>query len=351
MGRWKRPAAVLVGDPGDAHGFYCRVSEHLEYLGTKGFSAQTVKTRRFYLTYFVQWCSERSLSRPAQITKPILERYQRWLYHYRSEDGRPLSFQSQHHRLSALKVFFRWLAKNNLVLSNPAADIELPKVAKRLPKHVLTASEVERILNQPDAETPLGIRDRAIMETFYSTGMRRSELLHLKLYDLDAERGTMMIREGKGNKDRMVPIGERALAWLEKYLADVRPTLVLEPDEGTIFLTVRGADFLPENLTSLVAAYVDKAGIAKKGSCHLFRHAMATLMLENGADIRFIQAILGHARIETTQIYTQVSIKQLKEIHTATHPAKAERKRATVDVGDDPIELLTSLAAEAEEER
>ena len=157
--------------------------------------------------------------------------------------------------------------------------------------------------------------------------MRRFELINLKLYDIDAERGTIMIRQGKGKKDRMVPVGERALAWVEKYLTDVRPSLVVEPDEGTVFLTNQYEPFTKNRLTQLVRNYVDAADIGKKGACHLFRHTMATLMLENGADIRFIQQMLGHARLDTTQIYTQVSIRKLKEIHSVTHPSAKLKRR------------------------
>jgi integrase/recombinase XerD len=188
----------------------------------------------------------------------------------------------------------------------------------------------------PDVREPMGLRDRAILEVLYSTGMRRKELAGLKLFDLDAERGTIMIRQGKGKKDRMVPVGERALAWVGKYLADARPRLVQEPDDlsavprqagGTLFLTNLGEAFSPNRLTQMAREYVDAANLGKKGACHLFRHTCATLMLENGADVRFIQELLGHAELSTTQIYTQVSIRKLKEIHTATHPARMKPDR------------------------
>ena len=174
----------------------------------------------------------------------------------------------------------------------------------------------------------MGLRDRTMLEAFYSTGIRRMEMANLKLFDLDAERGTIMVRQGKGKKDRMVPIGERALAWAAKYLADARPKLVQEPDDGTLFLTNLGEPFSPNRLTQLVREYVERAELGKTGACHLFRHTMATLMLENGADVRYIQEMLGHAELSTTQIYTQVSIRRLKEIHTATHPARLKSTRA-----------------------
>ena len=135
-----------------------------------------------------------------------------------------------------------------------------------------------------------------------------------------------MIRQGKGKKDRMIPIGDRAIAWCEKYVREVRPGLVVPPDKGTLFLTYTGDSFTPNRLSQRVRDYVTAADIGKKGSCHLFRHTAATLMLEGGADIRFIQQLLGHADLSTTQIYTQVSIRQLKQIHEATHPARLNRK-------------------------
>ena len=188
--------------------------------------------------------------------------------------------------------------------------------------HLLTLHILTLHLLTPDLLAP---RDRAILETFYSTGIRRLELIHLGLYDIDLDRGTLMVRHGKGKRDRMLPIGERAVAWVEKYLNEVRPELATAQSEQALFLTNLGTLFHPNRLTALVRNYINATNIGKKGSCHLFRHSMATHMLENGADIRFIQAMLGHARMDTTQIYTQVSIKKLKEVHTLTHPARMKR--------------------------
>src|SRR5919198_2701074 len=230
-----------VGDPADPEGFAVRLVEYLDWLRVKNFAERTVGNREEYLRSFIGWCEQRGLIRPQEVTRPILERYARYLYYYRGEKtGRPLSFYSQHSHLVPLRAFFKWLTRRNYLLSNPASELELPKLEKRLPKHVLSASEAEKVINQADITGALGARDRAILETLYSTGMRRSELIGLKLYDLDAERGTIMVRQGKGKKDRMIPIGERAVLWIEKYLADVRPELVVEPDEGVLFLTNLG---------------------------------------------------------------------------------------------------------------
>jgi integrase/recombinase XerD len=250
-------------------------------------------------------------------------------------------------RLDALRAFFRWLSKANLVLANPASELELPRVPHRLPKYILTAAEVEQVMAQCKVSEPLGLRDRAMLETLYSTGIRRAELMRLEVFDLDLTRETVMIRQGKGQKDRVAPIGRRALDWVLKYMNEVRPQWAIEPDPGALFLGHLGQPLNVEYLTHLVRSYVEAAGLGKRGSCHLFRHTAATLMLENGADLRFIQAFLGHARLETTQIYTQVSIRQLKEIHAATHPA--ERPTPKHDAQDAAeVELSDSLAADAE---
>lgn len=229
----QRSARLGLGDASDAHGFAALARAYLDWLAARNYSMATIGSREHHLREFIRWAIERGLARPAEVTKPILERYQRHLYHYRKKDGQPLTFRSQHGRLVPVRAFFKWLCRQNHLLSNPASDLELPRAEKRLPKHVLTAGEAERVLAVPDVSDPMGLRARAILEVFYSTGMRRMELLGLKLYDLDAERGTVLIRQGKGKKDRMIPMGERAFAWVHRYLEDARPKLALTPDEGT----------------------------------------------------------------------------------------------------------------------
>ena len=314
-----------VGNPGDPQGMAVMLDKFLEWMRVTNYSTQTVDNRKLYLSYFIIWAEERGLTRPNEITKPILERYQRFLYHYRKADGNPLSFRSQSSRLVPVRAWFKWLTKNNHILYNPASELELPRLERRLPKHVLTIREAETVMAVPNVTDSLGLRDRAILETLYSTGIRRMEVVGLKLYDMDVDRGTLMVRQGKGKKDRMVPIGGRAISWINRYITEVRPRLIVDPNDVTLFLTHLGEAFTTNRLTQMVREYVDAADIGKRGSCHLFRHTMATLMLENGADVRFIQAMLGHAKLETTQIYTQVSIRKLKEIHEATHPAKDKR--------------------------
>jgi integrase/recombinase XerD len=342
-----------VGDVRDPDSLYHHMLRFLAFLETKGYSAHTVRGRDVALRTFIKWCDERSLMRPQQLDRPIMERYQRHLFYRRKANGEPLTARSQQHLLIPIRLWLQWLVKQGHLLYNAAADLELPRVGRRLPKAILTAAEAEAVLAVPNVSTPIGLRDRAILETLYSTGMRRMELVSLSVYEVDRERGTVMIREGKGKKDRLIPIGERALAWIAAYRDHARPEMVGPKDDGTLFLTHMGEPLQPGFLTHLVKEIITKAAIGKEGACHLFRHTMATLMLENGADTRYIQAMLGHASLETTQVYTLVSIRKLKAIHTATHPGKmpeAVRKRLEEEAEPSAEELLAQLDQEAEEE-
>jgi integrase/recombinase XerD len=324
--------------------------KHLEWLLSRGYSPGSISTRGYHLGEFVSWLALRGITRVQEVNKAILERYRSHLSHHIKKDGHCLGNKTQQLRLTTIRVLFRWLAKMNYILINPALELELPKIGSSLPPHVLTLKEAEAIMNAVNLSNPLGLRDRAILETLFSTGIRRGELARLKLYDLDGEGGTLTIRHGKGNKDRVVPIGERATAWIEKYISELRPKLAAARhhreryrdrdkandhynyddagDTDAIFLTRWGRAFPINSVGNLVTGYVKKAKIGKIGSCHLFRHTMATLMLEGGADIRYIQEMLGHVNLETTQIYTRVSIKQLKEVHKKTHPAALLKRKS-----------------------
>lgn len=326
--------------------------EYLQWSAVSAHSKDTIKRRDAALRRFICWCDERDLTEPQQITKPILERYKRYLYYYRKPDGDPLSIGSQSVMLTPIRSFFKWLTRENHILYNPASELEIPKKPKRLPKAILQLDDIENVLNQTDIETAQGMRDRAIIETLYSTGIRRMELVALSIYDIDVKRATVYVREGKGNKDRVIPIGERALAWLEKYKLDVRPELIVEPDNGILFITDYGAAFERDQLTALVKKYINKAKLNVTGSCHLFRHACATHMLDNGADIRFIQAMLGHDDLNTTEIYTGVSIEKLKAVHSATHPTtKNSTQHHSIDNNDEEMTLLESLLLENEDKK
>jgi len=296
----------------------------LESLRNRGFAELTLRSRRRLIKAFCAFATERGVERPEDVSGPMLERYQGLLARSYTEAGQPLSYSTQAGHLSALKLFFKWLRKNRYIPENPAFELEMPRRGRRLPRPTLTVTEVEALLAQVDIKTPLGLRDRAILEVFYSTAIRRGELLRLCLVHLDFERGMVFVEEGKGKKDRYVPIGERALLWIRKYLEDGRPHLCSGNEAQELFLSRDGGPMGASYLNERLKRYYTAAGLTKKGCCHLFRHSAATLMLEGGADIRFIQQMLGHSELSSTQVYTHVSVQKLKEVHTRTHPAKSE---------------------------
>jgi integrase/recombinase XerD len=317
----KKQPLEPVGDPQDPRGFWSLLQQNVVWLRVHNYSPATIVTHEKYVRMFLRWAAERDLREPTQVTKPMLEAFQRHLFHYRKADGQPLAWMSQISHLRTVRQYFAYLARENHIPFNPAASLELPRKPHALPKAVLSADEVERILQQPDTTTTLGLRDRAILETFYSTGIRRMEIANLNLEHIDVNRRVLMVRQGKGQRDRFVPIGPRALLWIARYVEHAREKLLVDRQSHTLFLTLQGARISPQSLTEYVRYYIRAAGVAKPGSCHLFRHSMATLMHDNGADIRFIQAILGHASLSTTQIYTQTSLQKLLEVHDRTHPA------------------------------
>ena len=323
---------------------------YIDHLSVMNYAERTIGHREVTLTQFATWCEERGINRASEVTKPILERYRRHLHHSRDSRGNPLSARNQVSRLIPLRGFFKWATRQNYLLYNPASELELPKLEKRLPKATLSPHEAELILSIPNIHTEEGLRDRAILEVLYSTGIRRMEVINLTRADLHPDRGVLAVRQGKGKKDRFVPISERAMQWLTKYLDDVRTGFAIEPDPENLYLEPNGLVLTADRLSRLVSKYIKQAEIGKSGSCHLFRHTVATLMLDNGADIRFIQQMLGHVSINTTEIYTHVSIVKLKQIHELTHPTMHSQARHDDEPESTEDELLNALRAEAESE-
>ena len=311
-------------DPSAGNPLHLHVNAYLDHWREMGYREAGVLLRGKALRRFVAWADDRGLGFIDEVTPPLLERYRRDLHLYRKGDGMSLSLNSQQLLLVPLKGFCRWLARTGRVDFDPAMDLALPRKPVRLPMRVLTVAEVGRMLRQADVAAPWGIRDRAVLEALYSTGMRRSELAGLAVQDWSRDRGTVAVRQGKGGRDRVVPVGRRAAQWLARYVDEVRGSLVRAPGNDTLFLTDYGEPFLKNRLGDLVRRYLDWAGIDMPGSCHLLRHACATHMLENGADIRFIQMLLGHADLRSTQVYAHVSIVKLKEVHAATHPGSRD---------------------------
>lgn len=313
-----------VGPAQDPKSLYALLLRFVKWRKERNWSETTLKTQTHHSYRFTLWASERGLNYAAEVTRPVLERYQRYLYQYRKKDGEPLSTRTQRTTLDPLRVWFSWMTKQNLILANPAADLTLPRIEKRLPRTIMSVEQVETVLNLCDLTTAQGVRDRTLMELLWSTGIRRGEVAGLDIYSVDGSRKIITIVQGKGKQDRVLPVGERALWWLRHWQQSVRPDVQVTPECKALFLAMDGvAGLTASGITMAVVPYLRASGI-EKGSCHLFRHAMATQMLENGADLRWIQVMLGHRSVESTQIYTQVSIRALQAVHASTHPAERE---------------------------
>ena len=299
--------------------------DYFAWLEGRNFSPETIDHRRDDLGLFFAWSAERGLAAAGEITLAILEAYQRHIARYRKKNGKPLANRTQRKRLGTVQDYFRWLVRQGILQANPASELILPRKETRLPEQALSLSQIDEVLSQPATPDPLGIRDRAMLELLYATAIRRSELARLEVGDLNREAATLRVRLGKGKKDRVVPVGVRALRWCERYLEEVRPRLEITAHVPTFFLTGYGEGFHPNALGYLVRKYLRAAGIAKGGP-HLIRHTCATHLLEGGADIRYIQKLLGHASLDTTAIYTEMSVEALRRVYSACHPAERRWK-------------------------
>jgi len=233
-----------------------------------------------------------------------------------SRDG--MAVPSQARCISAVRGFHRYLLTDDISSSDPTVNIDTPHGWTRLPK-TLSSGEVESLLNQPNLSDPLGIRDKAMLEVLYAAGLRVSELVGLRLQDINLERGYVVV-VGKGSKERAVPLGEVAAVRLREYLDRARPQLIKGVASDSVFISQRRRQITRQMFWERIKHYVRKAGIARNISPHTLRHSFATHLLDNGADLRSVQAMLGHSDISTTQIYTHVSRERLKRIHEKYHP-------------------------------
>ncbi len=315
------------------------IDQYLSDLAIKNYSELTVYSYKLKLNLFTHWCDERSLSLAADITEAHINRYRRYLHQTTYKDKR-LKASTQKGHLLVIKQVFGWLTKNHHIPINPTAEMSLPKTPYKITHRLLTQTEIKRFIEAIDLNSATGLRDRSIIETLYSTGLRRAELINLVIDDVEISEGMVLVRQGKGNKDRRVPIGERALYWLDKYLSEWRPYCPRCTNSDWLYLSEKGYKMLGNNLGNAIRDYKQKAQINKPGGCHLFRHAMATHMLENGADIRYIQEMLGHSNLSSTQIYTKVSNQGLKDIHRQTHPTAINE---VIDKKDNTGEQSTSV--------
>jgi integrase/recombinase XerD len=292
----------------------------LTYLKTRNYSPATQRNYRGQLKPFERFLEEKRIQDVRQVTHKDLTEYQE------SVSKEKISLPTQALRIRAVKRLYEHLMNENHLLMNPSARIFEPPMGVRLPKVLLTPEDVDLILHQPNLSLMVGIRDRAILELLYSTGIRVGECEALTVYDVDIKARLLRIRSGKGRKERVVPLGKEAAQWIKEYLQRVRPrSNRLAPNVRSLFLSIQGAPMTSKMIREMIHKYVRKAKIKKPGiTAHTFRHTFATELIKNGADIVSVQKLLGHKDIKSTLIYTRVVPLDIKKTHQETHPREKE---------------------------
>jgi len=289
------------------------LEEFIIYLAVeRGYSANYQISNRQSLEAFLAWSEKQGLASPSGVRIEHLTTY----LTERKQAG--LSAASIKVQAVALRIFFRFLAVRKRIVVDPAEFLNLPKIERYLPE-TLNVQHVEKLLNAVPTNVPLGLRDRAILELLYASGLRISELCDARLEHFDPEAAFIRVT-GKGNKTRLVPVGQQAITAIRKYLDKERPELVTRKSGSQIFLSVRGKPLTPARVWQIIKSATARAGLDENVYPHLLRHSFATHLLANGADLRVIQEMLGHADISTTQIYTHVDQRHLKNVHRTFHP-------------------------------
>ena len=278
-----------------------------------GLARNTLDAYRRDLAQFVAWLRESQGKALLETAPADLQRHLAWQVETRHAKPRTTG-----RLVSSLRRFFQFALREGLRTDDPAADLDSPKLPRSLPK-VLSESEVEGLLAAPDPATPQGLRDRAMLETLYASGLRVSELVGLKVVQVSLDMGVVRIL-GKGAKERLAPLGEEAVSWIERYRREARPALLGPRKSDALFVTARGGPMTRQAFWGLVKRHARAAGIPREISPHTLRHAFATHLINHGADLRVVQLLLGHADISTTQIYTHVARERLKAIHRKHHP-------------------------------
>ena len=311
-----------------------------EWLKAMNYSSKTRVNYTRDVRVFLEWLIENTTAATITgVTPAHLQQYQMWLYNYEREEKdkdksreegkekRRLSIGAQACRLAAVRKFFTWLADNQQIAYNPASMLQPPKQPQRLPANVLTRGEARRLLESTPTDNPRDVRDRAILETLYSTGIRRAELIGLAIYDVDFENQTLRIERGKGNRTRIVPLTESAVSALRLYVEAARGVFTGNTSHGAsqshLFVSSRSGGPLDDaDIVRIVQKAAKRAKISKHITPHTLRHTCATHLLKGKADIRQIQKLLGHRRLSSTEVSTRVEISDLREVINRCHPRK-----------------------------
>jgi integrase/recombinase XerD len=297
-------------------------------------SERTVEAARGYLDRFAHWCGVNHVGDLREATLETLLAFHRSMKQHKRPDGQLCSIKYQNRHIRLVKQLFKLLAARTLIMADVGRDFPPLTDPRTLPRGIMNKDQVMTLLRQPLMTTPLGFRDRTMLEVLYSTGLRGGELCRLTLYDVDLPARTLRVLQGKGRKDRVVPIGKVAAGYLGEYIKSVRPILLAPSQAATdkrtpatplVFVSARGLKLWTADLGRIVKLYRDQAHLPDNITTHSLRHTCATEMLKGGASIRHVQELLGHADIATTQIYTHVVQSDLKKAHARTAPSERRR--------------------------
>lgn len=299
------------------------ILQYLQELKILNRSPLTIKNMKYNLRSLSRFLEEEKIYHIEQLNRDVLEEYQQDVAFRLTAKGKLLSVRSQEKLLSAMKGYTRFLCEHDYLVTDPGARIKLPRQARRLPRIILDKNEIKKLFMSTSIQSNQGFRDRISLELLYDTGIRCAELTNIKSSDLDLKNGYLHVRCGKGGKDRVVPLSSRVCGLIRDYLLIIRPAFIQGKDDGYLILNRWGNRMGNMGIYLTVKRCVKEAGIKKNITTHTFRHTCATHMLGNGAPIRHIQELLGHESLESTQIYTKVTINDLKKIHAKYHPGES----------------------------
>ena len=305
--------------------------KYFHHLAVLGYSPETLRTHQWRLKPFLSFLEAKGIQDPTGITPALVRSYPAFLFGQLNPQGLPNNVTYRNNLLIVAKKFLGFLHEEGAVSDDPGEGVEYAIEPKRLPRAILTQAEIKRLLDAPDKSTVLGYRDKTMLEVLYSNGIRRAELLGLKLPDIDLEAGVMRVNAGKGNKDRVVPIGKVAQSYLKHYLAQVRPYLAKDPTNQHVFLSLQGHKITKCMLGLRLKEYAKKAGIGKNISPHTLRATCATHCIQGKKrkeqmHPRYLMELLGHSSMESLNPYLSVSIVDLKEAHSRCHPREKQQR-------------------------
>lgn len=303
------------------------VAAYEDFLQVRGRADRTIRTRRWTLERFFDFLDEIGVREIWEVNASVLERFRESRYGFVNRFGKMDSPRTQAGYVMAVRGLFAFLKKTGRLQQDPAADFEYPRLPKTLPREALTHDEMKKMLAQADVRTLTGFRDRAILEFLYSTGLRFREFHRLEVGDVDLEGGSVFVREGKGRKDRVVPVGRVAALYLENYILGVRPLLACPWSGQVLFLSTRGLPLSDNRLDDVLKAYAAKAGIEKRVSAHTMRRTFATALFRGGAKAAHVRDMMGHETFESLSSYLRLTILDLKEAHARCHPREQEKPR------------------------